>query len=138
MIIVAFMRPRAHSGIARCPAIQSSVDDKVQPTPASAATTRNIFVQRTVAIKRQTTINEAFAYVVNRCGENRERALGMMKMEVTTEPMAMLVNKKPRLAASRCNSCKPTTGINAEMIEMKNAKVALRSTMIFIPGVYRT
>src|SRR6516225_4252567 len=106
--------------------------------PASAATSKNIFVQRTVAIRRQTTTSEAFAHPVNCCGEKRERAQGIMKMEVMTEPIAMLVNKNPRLAGSRCNSCRPTTGINAEMAEMKNENDAFRARMILMPGVYRT
>jgi hypothetical protein len=61
-----------------------------------------------------------------------------MKTEVMTEPVAMLVNKNPKLAASRCNSSNPTAGINAAMIEMKNENNALRAKMILIPGVYRT
>jgi len=44
MITVAFMRPRAQLGIARCAATQSSEADSVHPTPASAATTSD-FVQ---------------------------------------------------------------------------------------------
>src|SRR6516225_1381953 len=103
--------------------------------PASAATTKNIFVQRTVAIRRQTAMSEAFAYVVNRSGEKRERAQGTMKIEVMTEPIAMLVNKNPRLAGSRCNSWRPTTGINAEIIEMKNENDTLRARMTLMPGV---
>ena len=61
-----------------------------------------------------------------------------MKIEEMTEPIAMLVNKNPRLAGSRCNSSRPTTGINAEIIEMKNENNALLTRMILIPGVYRT
>jgi hypothetical protein len=59
----------------------------------------------------------------------------MMKAPLTTEPTAILVKRYPKWEASRCNSFKPTTGINDGIIAIKNENNACRARRIFIPGV---
>ena len=51
MMTMAFKRARAQAGIVRCAATQSSEADRVHPTPARAATTKNSSVWRTNAMK---------------------------------------------------------------------------------------
>jgi hypothetical protein len=50
----------------------------------------------------------------------RARVHGIVKAPLITEPTAMLVKRYPKWEALRCNSFKPTTGINDGIIEIKN------------------
>src|SRR5260221_4937935 len=129
------MRPRAHSGIARGLATESSEADNVNPMPASRATTKNTYGRWTKAIRQQSIIKTRFAKVVIRCGEYLARAHGMMKAPLMTEPTAILVKRYPRWDALRCNSFRPTTGINAGMIAIKKENNACRATRTLIPDV---
>jgi len=103
--------------------------------PPSAATTKNTNGRWTKTIRQQFNSNTRFATVVIRCGEYLARAHGIMKEPLMTEPTAILVKRYPRLEALRCNSFKPTTGINDGIIEIKNENNACRAKRILIPGV---
>jgi hypothetical protein len=59
----------------------------------------------------------------------------MMKTALITAPTAILVNRYPSWEASRFNSFRPMTGINAGIIEIKNENNACRTRRILIPGV---
>ena len=52
---------------------------------------------------------------------------GKMKTTPRTDPAPMLVNKSPRLDGLRCNTFKPTTGINAGIAEMNRENRKLRA-----------
>src|SRR5260221_3291148 len=132
------MRPRAHSGIARGLATQSSEEDSVHPMPASRATTKNTYGRWTKAIRQQSITKTRFANVVIRCGEYLARAHGMMKAPLMTEPTAILVKRNPRWDALRCNSFRPTTVINSGMIAIKKENNAWRAKRTLIPGGWRT
>src|SRR5580693_8259602 len=103
--------------------------------PPSAATTKNTYGRWTKAIRQKSKSNKRFAKVVMRCGEYLARAHGMMKAPLITEPTAILVKRNPRLVALRCNSFKPTTGINEGIIEIKNENNACRARRILIGSV---
>src|SRR5215469_4346614 len=103
--------------------------------PPSAATTKNTNGRWTKTIKQQFNSNTRFANVVMRCGEYRARAHGMMNAPLMTDPTAWLVKRYARFSALRCSSCKPTTGINEGIIEIKNENKAWRVRRILIPEV---
>jgi hypothetical protein len=131
MITVAFLRPRAQLGnITRCAATQSSEADIVHPTPASAATTKNISVWRTIAISTLTRTSSESAERVTASGEKRALSQGMMTTAPTTDPAPMLVNNRPRLDELSCKTFKPTTGINAGITEMNRVNRKFRANTI--------
>src|SRR6201982_2189477 len=72
--LTAFIRPRAQSGIARCPAIQSSEADTVQLMPARAVTGKNIQRFGTMDIKTSTTTSGTPAKIVSVFGLTLARA----------------------------------------------------------------
>src|SRR6201984_223902 len=72
--LTAFIRPRAQSGIARCPAIQSSEADTVQLMPARAVTGRNIQRFGTMATQTITDTRMAPAKIVSAFGLALARA----------------------------------------------------------------
>src|SRR5207237_76301 len=74
IICTAFIRPRAQSGIARCPAIQSSEADTVQLTPAKVATGKNVQRFGTMHIKTRTTTRITPAKIVTAFGLALARA----------------------------------------------------------------
>jgi hypothetical protein len=74
--------------------------------------------------------NNNAANLVEVFGEKCARAHGRMKTAVSTEPMPMLANIRPRLDGLICSSFRPTAGSNAGMIAIKKEKIALRIKMI--------
>src|ERR1700736_3623529 len=134
MITVAFMRPRAQLGIERCAATQSSEADNVHPTPASAATTKNSSAWRTNAINTYAATINKLAERVTESGEKRALSQEMTNTAPNTEPAPILVNKRPSWDAFRCKTCKPTTGINAGMTEIKRANRKFRAKTTWISG----
>src|SRR5258708_39760290 len=127
MITVAFTRPRAQLGIARWTATQSSEADNVHPTPASAATTKNSSAWRTIAISKETRTISKLAERVTESGEKRALSQEMTNTAPNTEPAPIQVNKRPSWYEPRCNTFKPTTGINAGMTEIKRANRKFRA-----------
>ena len=81
----AFIRPRAQSGIARCPAIHSSEADTVQLIPAKAVTGRNIQTFGTMAIKTRTATRMTPAEIVRAFGLTILRQeLAALRAEIAT------------------------------------------------------
>jgi hypothetical protein len=52
----------------------------------------------------------------------------MIKAPLITEPTAILVKRNPRLEALRCNSFKPTTGIN-DGLQLPETTIASQSLL---------
>ena len=68
-----------------------------------------------------------FAKTVRESGEKRALSHGKMKIAPRTDPVPMLVNKRPKLDELSCNTFKPTTGINAGIAEMTRAHKKFRA-----------
>ena len=80
-----------------------------------------------MCIRDRTKTTSKFAERVTESGEKRSLSHGMMNTAPTTDPAPMLVNDRPRLDELRCNTFKPTTGINAGITEMNRAKRKFRA-----------
>src|ERR1700757_1781339 len=87
----AFIRPRAQSGIARWPAIQSSDADTVQLIPAKAATGRKIQRFGAKAMSKKTAIRLTLARIVSMFGVAFVRAKGSTKVAPNSDPIPKLV-----------------------------------------------
>jgi hypothetical protein len=71
MIRKAFIRPRTHPGITRCPATHSSDPAKAQATPASIIEIISAGTWRIAAIVKSTTTMMVMAMEVIAFGETR-------------------------------------------------------------------
>src|SRR5262249_27678075 len=134
---VAFIRPRAQPGMARCAASQSSAADRVHPTPASAAKRKKASRWCTTAINRYRSNTNRFANIVSVFGRQRALSHGTITTAAMTEPPLMLVSKRPRPDGLRYSTFMPITGISAGIAEMHKANRAFRANTIWSPDEYR-
>ena len=98
---VAFIRARAQSGMARCPATQSSEAHNVQAIPARQATIIKRVSSRTKAINKKTIPNRRFAEIVRTFGEKRVCAHPKSRIAANTDPTPIALNMSPQPRAFR-------------------------------------
>src|ERR1700730_7241046 len=67
-------------------------------------------------------------------GDKRARSRGMMNTAPMTEPAPKLANNRPKFDELRCNSFRPTTGVNAGITEMNRANRKISGQHDLKPG----
>ena len=97
----AFIRPRTHPGITRCPATQSSDPASAQATPASVVDTIKAGTWRMNAIENSTTATIAIAIEVIAFAEIRCLRYGRTNTAPANDPTPTHVKTRPSWAAEQ-------------------------------------